>query len=74
MFGKYDKQGKLIPAMMELVRLAIPRRVYTQSHVDYLIEVINEVYRKRNELKGYRITYEAPMLRHFTAKFEPINQ
>ncbi|MFN3693947.1 MAG: tyrosine phenol-lyase, partial [Ignavibacterium sp.] len=74
MFGKYDKQGKLIPAMMELVRLAIPRRVYTQSHVDYLIEVINEVYRKRNELRGYRITYEAPMLRHFTAKFEPINQ
>ncbi|MBI5662399.1 MAG: tryptophanase [Ignavibacterium album] len=74
MFGKYDKQGKLIPAMMELVRLAIPRRVYTQSHVDYLIEVISEVYRKRDELKGYRITYEAPMLRHFTAKFEPINQ
>ncbi|MFN3872976.1 MAG: tryptophanase [Ignavibacterium sp.] len=72
MFGKYDKQGKLIPAMMELVRLAIPRRVYTQSHVDYLIEVINEIYRKRNELRGYRITYEAPMLRHFTAKFEPI--
>ncbi|AFH50321.1 Tryptophanase [Ignavibacterium album JCM 16511] len=72
MFGKYDKHGKLIPAMMELVRLAIPRRVYTQSHVDYLIEVITEVYNKRNNLKGYRITYEAPMLRHFTAKFEPI--
>jgi tryptophanase len=72
MFGKYDKQGKLIPAMMELVRLAIPRRVYTQSHVDYLIEVITEVYKKRNDLKGYKITYEAPMLRHFTAKFEPI--
>jgi tryptophanase len=73
MFGKYDKQGKLIPAMMELVRLAIPRRVYTQSHVDYLIEVITEVYKKRNELKGYRITYGAPILRHFTAKFEPLN-
>lgn len=73
MFGKYNKQGKLIPAMMELVRLAIPRRVYTQSHVDYLIEVISEVYRKRNELKGYKITYEAPILRHFTAKFEPID-
>lgn len=72
MFGKYDKQRKLIPAMMELVRLAMPRRVYTQSHVDYLIEVITEVYKKRNELKGYRITYEAPILRHFTAKFEPI--
>ncbi|MGQ9643576.1 MAG: tryptophanase [Ignavibacterium sp.] len=73
MFGKYDNRGKLIPAMMELVRLAIPRRVYTQSHIDYLIEVISEVYNRRKDLKGYRITYEAPMLRHFTAKFEPID-
>jgi tryptophanase len=72
MFGKYDKTGKLIPAMMELVRLAIPRRVYTQSHVDYLIEVIEEVYKNRKNLKGYKITYEAPMLRHFTAQFEPL--
>ncbi len=72
MFGKYDQNGKLIPAMMELVRLAIPRRVYTQSHVDYLIEVIEEVYKNRKNLKGYKITYEAPMLRHFTAKFEPL--
>jgi len=72
MFGKYDKNGKFIPSMMELVRLAIPRRVYTQSHIDYLIEVIVEVYKKRNNLKGYKITYEAPMLRHFTARFEPI--
>lgn len=73
MFGKYDNRGKLIPAMMELVRLAIPRRVYTQSHIDYLIEVISEVYNRRKDLKGYKITYEAPMLRHFTAKFEPID-
>ena len=72
MFGKYDKDGKLIPAMMELVRLAIPRRVYTQSHIDYLIEVILEVYKNRDKLKGYKITYEAPMLRHFTAQFEPV--
>ena len=72
MFGKYDKNGKLIPSMMELVRMAIPRRVYTQSHIDYLIEVIIEVFKNRNKLKGYKITYEAPMLRHFTAKFEPI--
>jgi tyrosine phenol-lyase len=72
MFGKYDKNGKLIPSMMELVRLAIPRRVYTQSHVDYLIEVIEEVYKNRKNLKGYKITYEAPMLRHFTAQFEPV--
>ncbi len=73
MFGKYDKNGKFIPSMMELVRLAVPRRVYTQSHIDYLIEVIVEVYKNRNKLKGYKITYEAPMLRHFTARFEPIN-
>lgn len=73
MFGKYDKNGKLIPGMMELVRMAIPRRVYTQSHIDYLIEIIIEVYKNREKLKGYKITYEAPMLRHFTARFEPIN-
>ena len=69
---RYDKNGKLIPAMMELVRMAIPRRVYTQSHIDYLIEVIIEVYKNRDKLKGYKFTYEAPMLRHFTARFEPI--
>jgi len=72
MFGKYDKNGKLVPSMMELVRMAIPRRVYTQSHIDYLIEVILEVFKNRDKLKGYKIIYEAPMLRHFTAKFEPI--
>lgn len=73
MFGKYDeKTGKLIPPPMELVRLAIPRRVYTQSHIDYVAEVLIETYNKRENLKGYKIVYEAPMLRHFTAKFEPI--
>ncbi|MBE0573109.1 MAG: tyrosine phenol-lyase, partial [Ignavibacteriaceae bacterium] len=72
MFGKTDKNGKFIPSMMELVRLAIPRRVYTQSHVDYLIEIILEVFNNRNKLKGYKIVYEAPMLRHFTARFEPL--
>ncbi len=72
MFGKYDKNGKLIPPPMELVRLAIPRRVYTQSHIDYVLEIILEVFRKRNSLKGYSITYQAPMLRHFTARFEKI--
>jgi tryptophanase len=72
MFGKYDEKGKLIPAIMELVRLAIPRRVYTQSHIDYLIEIIIEVYKNRDKLKGYKITYETPILRHFTAKFKPL--
>jgi tryptophanase len=72
MFGKYDKKsGKLIPPPMELVRLAIPRRVYTQSHIDYVAEVIIEVYNNRKKLKGYEIIYEAPMLRHFTALFKP---
>jgi tryptophanase len=72
MFGKYDQDGKLIPPPMELVRMAIPRRVYTQSHIDYLIEVILEVYKNRKSLKGYEITYQAPMLRHFTAQFAPV--
>lgn len=72
MFGKYDQNGKLIPAMMELVRLAIPRRVYTQSHIDYVAEVVIEAFKNRDKMKGYAIAYEAPMLRHFTAKFKPI--
>jgi tyrosine phenol-lyase len=72
MFGKYDAGGKLISPPMELVRLAIPRRVYTQSHIDYVIEVLLEVYAHRNELRGLRIVEEAPVLRHFTAKFERI--
>ncbi|NOZ84400.1 MAG: tryptophanase [Epsilonproteobacteria bacterium] len=73
MFGKYDKKtGKLIPPPMELVRLAIPRRVYTQSHIDYVAEVLIETYNNRENLKGCKIVYEAPMLRHFTAQFEPI--
>ncbi|MBM4160552.1 MAG: tryptophanase [Ignavibacteria bacterium] len=70
MFGKYDSTGKLMSPPMELVRLAIPRRVYTQSHIDYVIEVVQEVYARRNELRGFRIVEEAPVLRHFTAKFE----
>jgi tryptophanase len=73
MFGKYDNRGNLIPPPMELVRLAIPRRVYTQSHIDYVLEIILEAFNKRKTLKGYKIVYEAPMLRHFTARFEPVN-
>jgi tyrosine phenol-lyase len=72
MFGKYDKVGNVISPPMELVRLAIPRRVYTQSHIDYVAEVVIEVFKNREKLNGYKITYEAPMLRHFTAKFEQI--
>ncbi|MGJ7031242.1 hypothetical protein [Niabella hirudinis] len=72
MFGKYAADGSLIPAPMELVRLAIPRRVYTQSHIDYVAEIIIDVFRKRQELRGYEIVYEAPLLRHFTAKLKPV--
>jgi tryptophanase len=73
MFGKYDDHQKLIPATLELVRLAIPRRVYTQSHIDYVAEVIIEVFNNRHKIKGLTILEEAPMLRHFTAKLKPIN-
>ncbi len=72
MFGKYDDHKKLIPAQLELVRLAIPRRVYTQSHIDYVSEVIIEVFQEKEKIKGLTIIEEAPMLRHFTAKLKPI--
>lgn len=72
MFGKYDENGTLIPAPMELVRLAIPRRVYTQSHVDYVIEVFDEIIRNRDKARGLRITKEPKFLRHFTAHFEEL--
>ena len=58
-------------AKMDLVRLAIPRRVYTQSHVDYVVEVILEVWKKRDSIRGLKLTHEAPFLRHFTARLEP---
>jgi tyrosine phenol-lyase len=59
-------------AQMDLLRLAMPRRVYTQSHVDYLVEVILEVWKKRESIGGMRLTYEAPFLRHFTAHLERV--
>jgi len=64
MFGKAAK--------MDLVRLAIPRRTYTQSHIDYVIEVITEVWQHRDQIRGLRLTYEPPFLRHFTAKLEQV--
>lgn len=70
MFGKYNKQHQLIPASMELVRLAIPRRVYTQSHMDFVIEVFEKIWQHKEKAKGLKITYEQPFLRHFTAHFE----
>lgn len=60
-----------VAAKMDLVRLAIPRRVYTQSHIDYVVEVILEVWKRREQVRGLKLTYEAPFLRHFTARLEP---
>jgi tryptophanase len=73
MFGKRSPDtSDETPSAMELVRLAIPRRVYTQSHIDYVVEAILEVFARRASLGGYRITQQAQFLRHFTARFEPI--
>jgi tryptophanase len=73
MFGKKNpKTGKETLADLELVRLAIPRRVYTQSHVDFLAEAMADVYRKRETIRGFRIIHEAQYLRHFTARFERV--
>ena len=54
---------------MDLLRLAIPRRVYTQSHIDYVVEIILEVWRRRSAIRGLELTYQAAFLRHFTARF-----
>ena len=71
MFG-LQPDGTEKPAALDLVRLAFPRRVYTQSHVDYLCEVILAVHEQRAQLPGYRVVWQAPVLRHFTARLEPI--
>ncbi|MBS1545824.1 MAG: tryptophanase [Bacteroidetes bacterium] len=72
MFGSYAEDGSLRPARMELVRLAIPRRVYTQSHIEYVAEAFEEVMRRREQAKGLRIMKEPKFLRHFTAHFEQL--
>jgi len=71
MFGRRP-DGSEEPAAMDLVRLAIPRRTYTQSHIDYVIEVCTDVAARARDLPGYRIVEEPPALRHFTARFEPV--
>lgn len=72
MFGKTAEDGSLIPAKMELVRMAIPRRVYTQSHIDYVVEVFAELRNNKDKVKGFKIVREPKFLRHFTAHFEPV--
>ena len=73
MFGRRDPEtGEEVPADRELVRLAIPRRVYTQSHIDYVVETVLGVWARRESIGGFRIVQQAPVLRHFTARFEPL--
>ncbi|HSL26082.1 MAG TPA: tryptophanase, partial [Acidimicrobiia bacterium] len=72
MFGKPRPDGTEEPAAMELVRLAVPRRTYTQSHIDYVGEVVAAVADRAGELTGFRIIEEPRWLRHFTARFEPV--
>jgi len=73
MFGRVDEEtGVETPASMELVRLAIPRRTYTQSHIEYVIEGIGEVYQRKDTLRGLRFTHQEKALRHFTARFEKL--
>ena len=74
MFGKRDENGVEHPGHQDLLRLAIPRRVYTQSHIDYVVEIILEVWRRRDSIRGLELTYQAPFLRHFTARFRRLPQ
>ena len=73
MFGRPGPDGTEIPAAMELVRLAIPRRAYTQSHIDFVAEVVIDVAERADSLRGFRIVEQAPWLRHFTARLEPVS-
>jgi len=73
MFGHRDPDtGEEVPSRMELVRLAIPRRVYTESQIDYLVDVVLDVWDRRDGIGGFRFVEQAPVLRHFTARFEPL--
>lgn len=73
MFGRRDPAtGAETAAPMELVRLAIPRRVYTQSHIDYVVEAMLNIHARRQAVRGYRFSEQAPFLRHFSARFEPL--
>jgi len=71
---KQSDSGEEIPSAMDLVRLAIPHRVYTQSHIDYVVEAILRVHERRDSIGGYQITSQPKFLRHFTAQFEPLDE
>ena len=72
MFGYWDADGRFVGAPNELVRLALPRRVYTSSHMDYLVEVVVELHARRHQVRGLKFRYEAPVLRHFTSTFDRV--
>ena len=75
-FSKKDKEtGKIIYPDLELVRLTVSRRVYTNRHMDVVINALDDVFKRRKQMKGLKLTYEGPIisLRHFTAKFEMIS-
>jgi tyrosine phenol-lyase len=72
MFGRRDGRGGFVPARMELVRLAIPRRVYTQSHIDFVIEVLGRISSHRQEVRGLRLVEGPERLTHFSAKLAPV--
>ena len=73
MFGSFDPEtGAAVPAPMELIRLAIPRRVFTNSHLEYVAGVLERIKDMRGELRGFRMTYAPKLLRHFTARFEQL--
>ena len=74
-FGYVDPEsGKEVLPKLDLVRMAIPRRVYTQSHLDYVVDVFQQIIDKKDAIGGYKITYQPRLLRHFTARFEPLTK
>jgi tryptophanase len=73
MFAHPDPEtGQMQYPKLELVRLALPRRVYTQSHLDYIVEILAGIAKNKDDIRGYRFTYAPELLRHFTARFEPL--
>ena len=73
MFAYLDSEiDQFVYPKLELVRLAIPRRVYTQSHLDYVADTLISIAERKDNLRGFRFTYAPPFLRHFTARFEPV--
>jgi tryptophanase len=73
MFAREDEDtGEMVYPLMELVRLALPRRTYTQAHLDFVAEAVGRIAARKADIRGYRITYQPRLMRHFTARFEPV--